>query len=76
MGFRNSPRRISPGVTGSSFLTMKFTSVIIDDLHVVCTCVHPPKTDAPLIIDTNTVLAGTLALEGFKAIARRHLQVL
>jgi hypothetical protein len=38
--------------------------------------IRPAETDAPLIIDTDTVLTGTVALECFKMIAGRHPQVI
>jgi len=49
--------------------------MIIDKLHVVC-AVLPPKTDSPLVIDANAVLAGAIARELFQAIAGRDPQVL
>ncbi len=49
--------------------------MIIDDLHIFGASFCPPKANAPLIIDTNAVLPGSLAFEGFKAIARWHFQI-
>ncbi|HSP92559.1 MAG TPA: hypothetical protein VLN08_16710, partial [Vicinamibacterales bacterium] len=37
--------------------------------------VLPDEADAPLVIDANTVLAPAIALEGFKLVAGRGLQV-
>jgi hypothetical protein len=38
--------------------------------------VSPLKADPPLIVDANTVLAGTVATQPFQAIGRRHAQIL
>jgi hypothetical protein len=50
--------------------------VVIDDLHIFSTCVHPPKANTPLVVDSYAVLVRTLALESLQAIARRNLQVI
>jgi len=50
--------------------------VVIHNLHVFCARFRPPKTDAPPIIDSNAVLAGTVALKHFEAVAGRHPQVI
>lgn len=50
--------------------------MIIDDFNILGACFRPAKADAPLIVDTNTVLPGTLALEGLKAVTRRHPQII
>jgi hypothetical protein len=52
------------------------TSVVIDNLNLVGISCSPAKTDPPLIIDANTVLAGAIASELLKAIARRNSEVL
>jgi hypothetical protein len=49
--------------------------VIVHYLYVFSACFRPTKTDAPLIIDADAVLAGSLAPESFQAIARRHPQI-
>src|SRR4029450_4782396 len=49
--------------------------MIVRDLHVVGMALVPPKADAPALIDANTVLPITIAGELFKAIARRHVEV-
>jgi hypothetical protein len=54
----------------------EFTSVVVHDFHIFGARIRPPKADAPLIIDTNAVRAGTVALERFKTIAGRHSQIL
>jgi hypothetical protein len=36
----------------------------------------PPKADSPLIVDTNTVLSGSLSPEPLQAVRRRHAQIL
>ena len=50
--------------------------MVIYDLNLFCTCCFPTKTDAPLIVNTNAVVAGTIALECFKSISRRHSQII
>ena len=37
---------------------------------------HPPKTDAPLVVDSYTHLARSLSFQQFQTIARRVTQVL
>ena len=36
----------------------------------------PDKTDPPLVIDTDTVLTGTLPAKRFEAVGRRHTDVI
>jgi hypothetical protein len=36
--------------------------MVIHDFYVFSTCFRPMKTDAPLIIDTDAVLASSIAL--------------
>jgi hypothetical protein len=50
--------------------------VVINDFHIFCTCIRPPKTDPPLIVDTNAVLTGSIALECFKVIAGWHPEII
>jgi hypothetical protein len=51
--------------------------MVIHDLNIFCACCFlPTKADAPLIIDTNAVLAGTVTSERFKAISGWDLQIL
>jgi hypothetical protein len=49
-------------------------SVIVDDFHVIRIPVVPAKTDSPLIINPNAVLADAGAFKLFESIARRHSQ--
>jgi hypothetical protein len=46
-------------------------SVVIDDFNVVGTIGFPHKTDAPLIIDANAVLAAPIPGQCFKSVTRR-----
>jgi hypothetical protein len=48
--------------------------VIIDNLNINDITVRSSETDAPLIINTNTVLPGALAFKELKPIAGRTLQ--
>ena len=50
--------------------------MIIDNFHIIGACIGPPKAEAPLIVDTNAVLAGTPTRQGLKTIARRHSQII
>lgn len=49
--------------------------MVIDDFHVICAAVFPPEADAPLIVDTEAVLALTAAFQGFEPVGRRNPQV-
>jgi len=53
-----------------------FASVVIDDFHVVGVTINPSKTDTPLIVDADAVLAFSAALECFKTVGRRNSQIL
>jgi hypothetical protein len=48
--------------------------VIVDDLYVVRIAGTPPKTNAPLIVDPDAVLAGPIALQRLQPVARRNTQ--
>jgi len=50
--------------------------MVIYDLNILCACFFPLKTDAPLIVNTNAVLAGTGASECFKTISGWHSQII
>jgi hypothetical protein len=50
--------------------------MIISDLNIFCACFRPPKADAPLIVDTNAILADPVTFEGLKAIAGRYPQII
>jgi hypothetical protein len=49
--------------------------VVVGDLDIVRVAVLPPKADAPLIVDVNAVLPGSIPFELLQAIARRDAQV-
>jgi hypothetical protein len=49
--------------------------VIVDDRDVVRVPVLPAKTDPPLIVDSNAVLAGPTAAKFLQAIARWHAKL-
>jgi len=53
-----------------------FTSMVVDDFHILRACIRPLEANAPLIVDSNAVLARSLAFENLKAIARLHLEVI
>jgi len=50
------------------------TSVIVNDLHVVSSLFR--ETNAPLIIDPNTVLAQPVTLEGLQPISGRNCKLI
>src|SRR3990172_1093266 len=75
MGFRNSSNRSSPGVIGLSLL-ISLSSVVIHYLYVFSACFRPAETDAPLIIDADAVLTGSVALQRLESVSRRYPQVL
>jgi hypothetical protein len=47
----------------------------VHDFDIICTIVFPMKTDAPLIIDTNTVLPLSVATQLFQPVTRRRQQI-
>jgi len=49
--------------------------MIVNDLNFVRIAILPPEADAPLLIHTNTVLAGAIAPELLQAIPRRHAEI-
>ena len=49
--------------------------VIVDDLNLVGIAIPPAKADAPLLVNANTVLAGSIAPELLQSITRRHAEV-
>ncbi len=50
--------------------------VIVDDLDLIGIAVVPAKADAPLVIDSNTVLACSLPREPLESITGRHSKAL
>jgi len=51
-----------------------FPSMVINDLNISRTVISPAKTDAILLIDSNTVLSFAVAGQRFKSIARWYPQ--
>ena len=49
--------------------------MVVNDFNPIGRAVSPSKTNAPLIVDSNAALAGAVAFEHFKPVARRHPQV-
>jgi hypothetical protein len=49
--------------------------MIICNLHVVGVSVAPHKTDTPLVVDADTVLARTVTFQLMKSVTRRHSQI-
>lgn len=50
--------------------------MVINDLDVVRVPVHPPETNAPLIINADTVLSGAVAAKLLEPVTRRNSQVI
>jgi len=49
--------------------------MVVNNFHIEGVARRPAKADAPLPIDTNTVLPGTIPREPLKAICRRNPQI-
>jgi hypothetical protein len=49
--------------------------MIIDDFNVFSAGFRPAEADAPLPIDSDAVLSGSISLERFQPIAGRHVQI-
>jgi hypothetical protein len=49
--------------------------MVVDDRDVECISVTPTKAYAPLIIDPNAVIAGTITTELLQPISRRDPQI-
>ena len=49
--------------------------MVINDFHIERIPVLPLKTDTPLLIDPNAVLAFTVPLEGLELICRGHHEI-
>jgi len=49
--------------------------VIVDDLYVVSIAPFPIETDAPLVIDPDTMLTLPISFESLQAIRRWHAEV-
>jgi hypothetical protein len=64
-----SASSISPGVGFAISL------VVVNDLDILRTSIHPNEADAPLLVYPDAMLAGSIILEGFKVIVRGHVQV-
>jgi hypothetical protein len=49
--------------------------MIVHNLYVVGVAFSPNKTNAPLVIDTDTVLPFAVTLQWMKSVAARHAQI-
>jgi hypothetical protein len=50
--------------------------VVINDLRVIDVAIAPFKTNAPLVVDANTILALTIAEQFFEVISWWYTQIL
>ncbi len=64
------------GSNGFEFIHDWVSLMVIHDFNIFCNFFIPIKTDTPLIVDTNTVLAVTITFECFKTISGRHSQII
>lgn len=49
--------------------------MVVHDLDIPCRAFVPFEAYPPLIVDTDTVLSAPIAVQSFKAIARRNPQI-
>ena len=63
--------RISPGWIGS----IRSALVVVDKFDIFCTSFSPYKTESPLRVDANAVLATSIADESLQPISRRDPEV-
>jgi hypothetical protein len=49
--------------------------VVIDHLRVMGVSIPPTEANAPLVVDPDTPLAGTIAAQLLQAVARRGLEI-
>ena len=50
--------------------------MIVHDFNIEDFAFPPGKTNPPLVVDSDAVLALAITLEGFEPISRRHLQII
>src|SRR5262245_49896290 len=76
-GFKNSSRRISPGVVGGRriFTLVPPTSVVVRDPYLNNALVRPREDDAPLVVDSDAVEARQTTLQRLQAVSGRAVQV-
>src|SRR5690242_9339358 len=72
---RNSSLRISPGCGLRRRAIAMSSAVIVHDLDVFGVAIGPPEADAPLVVDPDAHLSGTVSGQSFEAIARRIAQI-
>ena len=66
-----SSMRISPGWIGS----IRFASVVVDELDIIRTSFMPGEAESPLGVDPNAVLAASIASQSLEPVARWDAQV-
>jgi hypothetical protein len=49
--------------------------VVVNDLYIIGVAILPTETNAPLVIDTDTILAAPSTFEFLQSIARRYSQI-
>jgi hypothetical protein len=73
MGFMKSSIRTSPGWISSSSSVITGFLAEVDDLDIMGT-ILPHKTNPPLVVDADAVLADAIPRQGFQPIAGRNTQ--
>jgi len=52
-----------------------FLLVVVDDFNIHCLAATPSKANSVLVVDTDAVLAFSVATESFKPVARRCAEI-
>src|SRR5215210_6489022 len=74
-GVMKSSISTSPGWIGGTLLISSTSSVVVHDLDALRPSVGPGKADPPLVVDTDAVLASSVASECLQSVARRHTEI-
>jgi hypothetical protein len=73
-GLRNSSFSTSPGWAVTR-LGVAIALVVVDDFDIGGSFLSPDKTDAPLVIDPDGVLASMVARQRFEPVGRWRAQI-
>ncbi len=76
-GLINSSNSISPGWVGGRFsgnLLESLLSVVICNFDFICISLRPHKTNAVLLIDSNTILIVLISFQPFESVSRWDLK--
>lgn len=53
----------------------KNSLVVVYNFDIICIIVAPKKTDAPLIINADTMLSGSIIVQGLQTVSWRGAQI-